>query len=307
MLIVVFIVLANTVLFKCATIEVTGEGKYSPEEIIERSGINIGDNLLHIKPAAARENILSSLAYVDDVQVKKSFPTKITINVTEAVRQFCITESGTTVAISRKGKIIEKCTAGELPIVKGYDPQTIEVGQWLSSKTEGKSDIPSMIFEAADAAKLKDITVVDMTDKFDVKITVEDRIILELGSIEDVQSKLLVAAELINNEIGKEEYVTLKLTNPEKVPVHNNSLPHKTPASTSTSTQTTSEPTVSEEPIEEPTDPEEPIEEPTDPEEPIEEPTDPEEPIDEPADPEEPIDEPTDPEEPIDEPTDPEE
>lgn len=239
-LVIVFIVLANTVLFNCTQISVSGNEKYTSEEIIARSGLNIGDNLLRMNTSSARENIIGSLAYVDDVKIKRSFPTKVNIIVAEAVKQYCIVENGTTAAISRKGKIVEHCDAGDLPVVKGYEAETLEVGKWLSSKTEGKSEIPDVIFSAADAAGLKGITVVDMSDKFSVNITVEDRIILELGPAEDVKSKLLVAVKLINEEIGKEEYVTLRLTNPEKVPVHNNSLPRPSKPVSSSSVNSSS-------------------------------------------------------------------
>lgn len=230
-----FIILANTVLFKCASISVLGNDKYGEEEIIEKSGVRIGYNLLHIKASDAEQNIINSLAYIDAAQVKKSFPTKVVITVTEAERMYCVSDGEVTAVVSRKGKIIEHGKVDGLPIVKGYEPETTEIGKWLSSKTEGKTEIPAEIFEAADAAGLKDITEIDMTDKFSVKIVVEDRIILELGPVEKVQSKLLVAVELINNEIGKDEYVTLRLNNPEKVPVQNNSMPHQSkPVSSST-------------------------------------------------------------------------
>lgn len=233
---IVFIILANTVLFNCAEISVLGNDKYTEDEIIGRSGVKIGDNLLHINASDAQQNIIDSLAYIDDAKVKKSFPTKVSITVTEAEKQYCISDGGVTAVISRKGKIIEHGGADGLPLVKGFEPETTEVGKWLSSKTEGKTEIPAEIFEAADAAGLKNITEIDMTDKFSVNIIVENRIILELGPAEKVKSKLLVAVELINKEIGKDEYVTLHLNNPEKVPVQNNSLPRQSrPVSSSTS------------------------------------------------------------------------
>lgn len=238
---VVMIILANTVLFKCAQIDVSGNEKYTAEEIIERSGLQIGENLLHISVSAARDNIVNSLAYVDDAEVKKSFPTKINIVVTEAEKQYCIVDSGVTAAISRKGKILEHCEAGDLPVVKGFEAESTEVGKWLASKTEGKTEIPERIFGAADKTGLKNITEIDMTDKFSVKIKVDNRVILNLGPAEDVESKLRVAVEIIENQLGKDEYVTLLLTNPEKVPVQNNSVPQQSkPVSSSTATSSVS-------------------------------------------------------------------
>lgn len=239
---VVFVILANTVLFKCATIEVSGAEKYTAEEIVERSGLQIGENLLHINVSSAGDNIVNSLAYIDDAQVKKSFPTKISISVTEAEKQYCIVESGVTAAISRKGKILEHCDVGDLPIVKGFEAESTDVGKWLSSKSEGKTEIPAEIFDKADKAGLKGITEVDVTDKFSVKVKVEDRVILNLGPAEDVERKFRVAVEIIENQLAKDEYVTILLTNPEKVPVQNNTAPQQSkPVSSSSSAASSSD------------------------------------------------------------------
>ena len=232
-IIVVLIILANTVLFKCTTIEVSGNEKYTAEEIVERSGLQIGENLLHINVSSARDNIVNSLAYIDDAQVKKSFPTKINVTVTEAEKQYCIVENGVTAAISRKGKILEHGSAGDLPIVKGFESESTQIGTWLRSRTEGKTEIPGEIFDKADKTGLDGITEVDMTDRFSVKVTVEDRVILNLGPAEEIERKFRVAVEIIENQLGKDEYVTILLTNPEKVPVQNNSRPQQ---STSTTT-----------------------------------------------------------------------
>lgn len=264
-LIVAFVILANTVLFKCRTITVSGNDNYDADEIILASGINVGDNLVKLKPGKAAESIVSSLAYIDEAVVKKSYPTKINITVTEAEKQYCVVADGTTAAISRRGKIIEHCEAGNLPVVKGYEPETLEVGAWLSSKTNGKSDIPADVFAAAEKAGLKNITVVDVSDKFNIEVSVEDRVILKLGTSDDVVSKFLVAAEIIENQIGETEYVTLNLTNPEKVPAQTNPGPNK-PASSSSKPSSSSAASTNNEQPEVPEAPEEP--EPEAPEEP---------------------------------------
>lgn len=274
--IVALVILSNTVLFKCTSIHVSGNEKYTADEVIAASGISTGDNLVRLDVSKARDSIVNSLAYVDDAKVKKSFPTRINITVTEAEKQYCVISDGKTAAISARGKILELCEAGGLPVVKGYDPETLDVGAWLRSKTDGKSDIPADIFAAADKAGLKKITVIDMTDKFNIEVTVEDRVILKLGTSEDIVSKLLVAVEIIENQLGDNESVTLLLTNPEKVPVQNNSMPNTSkPASSSSKSAS-----VSSSKPEEPDDPNEPDDpdDPQDPEDP--DPEDPEDPED---------------------------
>lgn len=245
--VIVMIVLSNTVLFRCNEIEVSGNVRYTAEEIIKCTALKTGDNLLHADVTGAANNIVKSLAYIDSAKVERSFPTKFTIAVSEAERWYGVKQNGVIAVVSRKGKIIEQGNADGLVVVKGYDAESIETGTWLKSKTDGKNDIPEIIFTAAEKAGLDKINEVDMTDRFSVKMTVDNRIVLELGPAVNVESKLRVAQALIKNELGKEESVTIILTNPEKVAVRNNpSSSAVKPSGPSSSNPVTSEPVTGE-------------------------------------------------------------
>lgn len=244
--VIVMIVLANTVLFKCSEIEVQGNMRYSSAEVIGRSGLKSGDNLLHVNVAEAADNIVNSLSYIDKAEVKRSFPTKFIIIVDEAERWYALSQGSVTAAISRMGKIIEQGNTDGLTVVKGFDAESVETGKWLKSKTEGKDEIPQIVFDAAEKAGLEKLDEIDMTDRFSVKLSVDGgRVVLELGPATDVESKLRVAAAIIEKELGAEESVTLLLTNPEKVAVRNKPKPPSVSSSSSTSTTTS---TVPEEP-----------------------------------------------------------
>ena len=212
---VALVILANTVLFNCKVIVVEGAVRYSPEEVIAVSGLKAGENLLRVDSKTAGENVVNALAYIDEATVSKSYPTKLVINVTEAEKQYCIYQNGVYAAISRGGKIIEHCPPGELTVVRGYEAETLDVGSRLKSKTDGKNGIPAEIFSAVEKTGIKNVDEIDITDRFSIKITVEGRIFLELGTISRIESKLIVAKTLIDTEIGSTESVSILLTNPE--------------------------------------------------------------------------------------------
>lgn len=215
--IIVLTILANTVLFRCNTISVSGNSRYSSEEIAERSKIEMGKNLLHINVRQAEENIVSSLAYIDAVKVKKSFPTSIDITVTEAEKWFCIRQGNTTAAVSYGGRIIEHSSPNGLTVITGYEPESVDIGAWLKSKTEGKNNIPEIILSAIEKASLENVDEVDLDDRFSIKMHIDGgRVNLELGTIADMESKLLVANELIRNKIAPSERGTVLLRNHEQ-------------------------------------------------------------------------------------------
>lgn len=276
--IVVLVILANTVLFKCSRIDVLGNVRYNPEEIIAVCGISEGDNLLRIDISDAERKIADSLAYVDKASVRKSYPTRVEITVTEAEKWYCVEQSGVTAAVSRGGKIVEQCAAGDLPVVRGMDAESLKTGAWLKSKTDGKTEIPAELLNAAEKSGLTNVTSVDVTDKFSVKVVVDNRITLEIGSPTDAEAKFIIAKSIIDRDIGETDNITMLLSNPDKVAVRNNkvdvppqssSSSVSTPASSSGYTQNPDD-----DPEPEPDDPE-PEPDPDDPE-PEPDPDDPE-------------------------------
>ena len=216
---VVFIVLANTVLFRCSSIEVSGTERYTDEEIIARSGLSVGDNLLHVDTDKAEDAIVAALDYIDMAQVSKVYPTRIEISVTEAEKWFAVEQDGVIANVSRGGKIIEQGSADGLTVVRGYGAESLEVGSMLSSSEDGKSGLPEAIMNAAEKAGLDCIDEIDLTNRFDITIECDGRITLEIGTTADIESKLYVAQALISTELSPTEEVTILLTDPEKAAV----------------------------------------------------------------------------------------
>lgn len=250
-IIIVFIILANTMLFNCSRIDVEGSVRYTPEQITEVSGLKLGDNLLHIDEKAAEERIVGSLAYIDIADVSRSFPTGIKITVTEAEKWFCVSQEGKTVCVSRGGKIIEEGKTAGLPVVKGFEAESTEVGGMLKSVADNKNDLPEQILNAVEKAGLDSIDEIDLTDRFSITIECDGRITLEIGTVSDIETKLYVAQTLIKQELSPTEEVTILLTDPEKVAVHNKNADDNfipvTPEEASDESHETSETTSSEE------------------------------------------------------------
>lgn len=223
--VVVVVILSNTVLFNCKEIIVEGADRYTADEIIASSKIRKGNNLLHIDKAAAEDKIVTELAYVDKAKVTTSFPTKVVITVEEAQGWFCVSQNGVNMLISRGGKILEKGAYTDVPIVMGYNAKSLKTGAMLESDAESKQDVPQTILNTAEKIGLENIDCIDVTDRYAIAMEVDGRITLELGTISNIESKIIVAKKLIENEISPSENVTILLTNPEKVAVHTNNIP----------------------------------------------------------------------------------
>ena len=244
---IVMAILSNTVLFKCGTIEVTGTTRYTAEEIIAATGVKTGDNLLHVDAKKAENGVMNAFAFVDKVAVKKQYPTKIVIEITEAQNWFALNQGGKNVVISRGGRVLGAIPADGLVVVKGFEAESLETGSRLNSKVDAKNKIIMEIFETAEKVGLANVTEIDLMDRFSIKITVDNRIVLNLGSSVQLESKLRVGQALIEKEIAEDEHVSVLLSNPEKVAVESLSRGQKPVHSTTeSSAQSTENPTQSE-------------------------------------------------------------
>lgn len=229
LVVIVLVILANTVLFRCKNITVSGNVRYSAEEVIAGSGLETGANLLHINSKGAAEKVVSALAYVDSASVKKSFPASIEVTVTEAEKRFAVRQGAVTAAVSYGGKIIEQGSFGDLPVVVGMDAESIEIGTWIKSTVEAKNDIPDAILSAVERVSLEGVSEIDITDRFSIKMQLDNgRIILEIGTVSDLVSKLMVAKNLIENYVGEAESVTIIVVNPTKPTLRSN-IPNDDP------------------------------------------------------------------------------
>lgn len=214
---VVFVVLANTVLFSVEEIEVVGSVRYTAEEVIGASGLSVGDNLLRVKKDEAAKAVVSSLNFIDTAKVEKVFPTKLRITVGEAEKWFAVCENGETAAISRNGRIIDDAD-GSLVRVHGYEAASLEPGGWLVSLVDGKNGIPEEILTAADKLGFDKITDIDITDRFAITASCGS-VTLELGNISEIETKLSIAKTLIEKEIAPGAQVIIRLDDPEKAAV----------------------------------------------------------------------------------------
>ena len=84
LLVCVAVVFGMGVFFRVQTIEVDGVESYTPEEIIEASGIGEGDNLFFINQANAAARIYSRLTMVETAEVETVMPNKVVIHVQES-------------------------------------------------------------------------------------------------------------------------------------------------------------------------------------------------------------------------------
>ena len=81
------VLLSVTLFFNINKIDVKGNVDYSSQDIINVSGIGIGDNMVRLDAAKAEQNILNSMVYIEEADISKHYPDTLEIMSQNALLQ----------------------------------------------------------------------------------------------------------------------------------------------------------------------------------------------------------------------------
>ena len=109
------VVMALTLFFRVDTIEVTGTERYTEKDVIEASGIQLGDNLFLLNKYEAARSIAEQLPYIDieDIRIRRELPDTLLIDVAECGTPLAVIQDGSAWLLSPKGKIVEQLPASQ--------------------------------------------------------------------------------------------------------------------------------------------------------------------------------------------------
>ena len=135
-LIVFTAVLAGCVVFfRVNQITVTGNSRYSVQEIIEASGVEVGDNLFLVNRPQTAQRILGTLPYVENAVPVHRLPDTVELNITECTVAAALRCGGDWWLMDPRGKLLEQgdeSLAQGCPEVRGIHPQEPVAGGWIS-------------------------------------------------------------------------------------------------------------------------------------------------------------------------------
>ena len=115
-------VLALTLFFKVESVEVTGNSRYSAQEIQDACGVQLGDNLYLLSKPDMVQRLHQRLPYIDEVRITRSLPNTLRVQVTEFTTVYAVEQEGTVWLLTSGGKIVETAAErGDTPIIDGCE------------------------------------------------------------------------------------------------------------------------------------------------------------------------------------------
>ena len=180
------ILLAVTLFFRVNTIEVSGQQRYSAEEIREASGVAAGDNLYLLNKYDVANRIVQALPYIESIHPYRKLPDTLVIEVKECGKPMAVIQDEGAWLVSAQGKIVARITeaeAAEYGVISGCELLAPSVGTPIALATEYVSQQTSLIqlltawedaglTEEVRGVRLDDLSYLQMdyTDRFTVRI-----------------------------------------------------------------------------------------------------------------------------------------
>ena len=177
-------VLALTLFFKVESVEVTGNSRYSAQEIQDACGVSLGDNLYLLSKPDMVQRLHQQLPYIDEVRITRQLPNTLCVQVTEFSTVYAVEQEGTVWLLTSGGKIVETAAErGDVPLIDGCELLAPSLGGDVSFALELQNRQESLfalltalesaeLTEGVRAIHLGDPTVLtmDYTERFTVEM-----------------------------------------------------------------------------------------------------------------------------------------
>ncbi len=208
-----FLIMAFENLFNVREINVEGISAlvpYNSDDIVAFLDIKEGTNLITYDTRKAERGLLYEFPYIEKIDIKKSFPSTLNIFITENKGTMYIELGDDVFILSSGGSVLE--VVGD-PFYDGKNRARLIAngvkrcvcGEDIVFESGETLDILIGITEQLDNFGLSDkITMLDITDKFDVEMMYDNRFQIKLGSFENTKEKIELLSEMIKSKIWED-------------------------------------------------------------------------------------------------------
>ncbi len=221
MVIVVFIVVCLfTPIFNITSVTVEGNKILTDKAVIEASGIKKGSNLFLADTDKGEKNI-NALGYVESVEIKRKFLSRIVIGITETSEAAYMTFSGNYVGISTDGKILSITKTGKLKpkkaVISGCALTGAKKGEFIEGKKQEKTEAVKLILKTLnDNSLLPQIKKIDVSDLKSVYFTLNSDTKIVIGKIDQLDYKLKCLNAVLD-ELGEVRGGKVDVSDPSNV------------------------------------------------------------------------------------------
>lgn len=192
-LLIVGVTLSLTVFFQIKAITVTGDEIYNYEQITGTSGIILGDNLFLTKKNAVEETIEKNLPYIENAELKRHLAGTMEIKITAAKPAIALFNGESYTLLNSSCKVLQNNATvvnDDVILLTAGEITAANPGENVMFANENDKTTIDKVLEAINQSEMTGITEMDISNASNIKITYNNKVILELGSVESIPSKM---------------------------------------------------------------------------------------------------------------------
>lgn len=216
----VAVITAMTIFFKIGQIQLTGDTRYTRQQVAEATGLELGGNLILFDKNTVLRRLRESCPYLDSIQVRRRLPDTVEVIVTECVPAAAIRWEGGWWLIDREGKLLERQTSApqnSLTEITGLTLVEPKAGAFAEIfEEDAKKPMILLLNTAEDDGILQDIGAMDFFQQYDIRFTYTERFTVKLGSTEELEKKLRFLHVIVEEKLGQNVTGEIDLSDPQK-------------------------------------------------------------------------------------------
>ena len=219
--VVVALTFGATVFFQVETIVVSGNSRYTQEEIIAAVGVQEGDNLFRMNKFQLIEQAEARLPYLEDVVIRRSLPSTLLITVTEWEAVARVPGGEGSWLMSVGGKLLEQAPADSgamavtgLTVLAPQAGQQAAVSQEEAPRLEALLELLEVLQEQG---MLEKVSAMELSAAR-ITMTYEERFTVKLLLNADFSYRMTMLREALadlNQRMGEDVRGTWDLTQEE--------------------------------------------------------------------------------------------
>ena len=187
-LVLLAIVFAPTIFFQVSKINVTGDTRYTSEQLIKSTGVKQGDNMFFLDTTQIAADLKDEYPYLDTVKLRRKLPSTLQIEVSDRTAALSIEQNGKYLILDMSGKVLEKTKSAAKGTAKvtGVPMKGLHVGDTVDEDKYGKAASVMKLLELTDQYGMKKhIKTIDVEKAYDVRVTYDKRYTILLGALEE--------------------------------------------------------------------------------------------------------------------------
>ena len=182
-------------------IVVEGETRYDKEQIIQASGLFVGQSLLSVNKVQAYERIAAAFPYIESMEITNRTVDTICISVREATPAGAVYADGGWLVVSSAGKGLEK-----LPLTSDRPPRMRyikgaalceEAGVGRPVLEERSLSVVRTLTEGFVRYGFNEVSEIDLSDLTDISFLMEGALQVKLGADGNLEQELEVLSTTI--------------------------------------------------------------------------------------------------------------